>query len=210
MPGDADMCMTQTGTVAVMSAEGLLSNPYLFRGVIRPCYEVTDDYLNFADKYKAPLISIRAHVFRFCHHALTELSHLRIRIASVSSIEDFREVVQKIREHYEEQARGREDGLRFLDGTETTLVEATKKIPAYFSKPYVRPPKRDVNDPESDYRAKQKQEFKRIQLETGLSLRRIKRRERKKLNVLRAENRKAQYPLCTRFVHYSGIHFLSF
>lgn len=69
MPGDAERCLEETGTVAVMSAEGLLSNPFLFDGTIRPFYEVATEYLKFADKYKAPICSIRAHIFRICHHA---------------------------------------------------------------------------------------------------------------------------------------------
>jgi tRNA-dihydrouridine synthase 1 len=60
--------MAETGAVAVMSAEGLLSNPLLFEDRIRPGYELADEYLDLAEKYKADMSSIRAHVYRFCHY----------------------------------------------------------------------------------------------------------------------------------------------
>lgn len=69
MPGDREKCLNETGTVAVMSAEGLLSNPILFDDKIRPCYEIAEEYLEFAEKYKAPFFAIRGHLFRICHHA---------------------------------------------------------------------------------------------------------------------------------------------
>lgn len=68
MPGDVERCMAETGTIAVMSAEGLLSNPLLFEGRIGPGYEIAEEYLDLAERYKAALSSIRAHVYRFCHY----------------------------------------------------------------------------------------------------------------------------------------------
>jgi tRNA-dihydrouridine synthase 1 len=68
MPGDAERCIAETGTVGVMSAEGLLSNPLLFEGRIRPGYELAEEYLDLAVKYKAQLSAVRAHVYRCCHY----------------------------------------------------------------------------------------------------------------------------------------------
>lgn len=68
MPGDVERCMEETGAIAVMSAEGLLSNPVLFEGRIRPGYELAEEYLDLAEKYKADKSSIRAHCYRFCHY----------------------------------------------------------------------------------------------------------------------------------------------
>ena len=68
MPGDAERCLSVIGAAAVMSAEGLLNNPALFDGRVRINWEIAREYLDYAERYDAPLCAIRAHMFRMCHY----------------------------------------------------------------------------------------------------------------------------------------------
>lgn len=68
MPGDVERCLAETSVDAVMSAEGILSNPMLFEGRHPPCYEVAREYLDYAERYNANVSAIRAHIFRMCHY----------------------------------------------------------------------------------------------------------------------------------------------
>uniref|UniRef100_A0A9J2P7A0 tRNA-dihydrouridine(16/17) synthase [NAD(P)(+)] n=1 Tax=Ascaris lumbricoides TaxID=6252 RepID=A0A9J2P7A0_ASCLU len=68
MPDDVERCLKMTGANAVMSAEGVLSNPLLFEGRHEPNWVVAREYLQYALQYKAGVSSIRAHLFRICHH----------------------------------------------------------------------------------------------------------------------------------------------
>jgi tRNA-dihydrouridine synthase 1 len=67
---NVDECIRQTHVDGVMSAEGMLSNPYLFDdgGLHRPTWIAANEYLDYATVYTPPISSIRAHLFKFFHH----------------------------------------------------------------------------------------------------------------------------------------------
>lgn len=68
MPKDIELCLEKTKADAVMSAEGILGNPFLFEGRHTLNWVVATEYLNFVELYGASQSSIRAHIFRICHH----------------------------------------------------------------------------------------------------------------------------------------------
>lgn len=51
-----------------MSAEGILSNPYLFEKRHEVNWTAAREYLDFAERYESTLSAVRAHLFRICHH----------------------------------------------------------------------------------------------------------------------------------------------
>lgn len=68
LTNDVEKCFEMTGVDAVMSAEGILSNPLLFSGYNLCSFYVAHEYLNFAEKFKASVSAIRAHLFKICHY----------------------------------------------------------------------------------------------------------------------------------------------
>lgn len=57
-----------------MSAEGILSNPYLFEKRHEVNWSVAREYLDFAELYESTISSVRAHLFRICHYRFICLS----------------------------------------------------------------------------------------------------------------------------------------
>ncbi|EJW74476.1 hypothetical protein WUBG_14616, partial [Wuchereria bancrofti] len=68
LPGDVDRCLEITGASAIMSAEGILSNPYLFEKRHEVNWTAAREYLDFAERYESTISAVRAHLFRICHH----------------------------------------------------------------------------------------------------------------------------------------------
>lgn len=63
-----ERCIAATGADAVMSAEGILSNPLLFAGRNACAFDVAREYIVNAVRYKANISALRAHIFRICHY----------------------------------------------------------------------------------------------------------------------------------------------
>lgn len=68
MSNDVENCLKYTAADAIMSAEGILSNPFLFENKNLPSFYVANEYLKYAKKYRANISAIRAHIFRICHY----------------------------------------------------------------------------------------------------------------------------------------------
>jgi vacuolar-type H+-ATPase subunit E/Vma4 len=162
------------------------------------------------------MCSIRAHLFRFCHHAyvhcfvdsinfiifsLTDHPDCRPKIGYTSDIQEFQQIVDEIRQKYNEQIKD-VDGMTFLDGTEETLIDMVDKIPSYYAKPYVRPSQRtaDQQEPLNEKKNERREELKKIRAETGLSFKQIRKRERRNITMQRVKNAKHVYPICYRFL----------
>ncbi|CAI5440395.1 unnamed protein product [Caenorhabditis angaria] len=104
-PGDVERCIESTGAIAVMSAEGLLYNPLIFRDA-GPCHvetwKIAKEYLELAKMYSAGASAMRAHVFRICHHSLLEYEDLRMRVSLEHRCEDFQKIVEELGRRYEQ------------------------------------------------------------------------------------------------------------
>lgn len=68
MCGDVARCRAETLAPAVMSAEGVLYNPYLFEETHPVSWRVAKEYLQYAEVYESEASAMRAHVFRICHY----------------------------------------------------------------------------------------------------------------------------------------------
>lgn len=139
MPGDVERCLKEIGAAAVMSAEGLLSNPMLFEGRVPLNYSIANEYLDFAERYDGPSSAARAHIFRICHYrsrmnaaacdcyycpvcSFQEYVDLRERCSASRDIADLRAIVKELERRCVPLTTAK-DGTTYLDGTETTLAE---------------------------------------------------------------------------------------
>uniref|UniRef100_A0A0N5AWS6 tRNA-dihydrouridine(16/17) synthase [NAD(P)(+)] n=1 Tax=Syphacia muris TaxID=451379 RepID=A0A0N5AWS6_9BILA len=172
-----DDCIKKTGAVAVMSAEGVLSNPYLYENKRLPNWIVAQEYLSYAEKYKANISAIRAHLFRICHYSLLIYPELRQQLSYVCSMSEFSDVVCAIDPQFSDAGK----------------IDYIMSLPHWICKPYLRPQRDDSVASTSEYRERRRQELDLIVRETGLSKRQIRKREKRK-----TQSRKQTYPKCHR------------
>ena len=68
---DVIHCLEYTGVDGVMSSEALLENPALFSGKVQDLDQVALDYIELAEKYKADISQVRAHLFKILYKGLS-------------------------------------------------------------------------------------------------------------------------------------------
>ncbi|CAD5205902.1 unnamed protein product [Bursaphelenchus okinawaensis] len=203
MPGDVEKCIEKTGAVAVMSAEGILSNPLLFEGIIRPGFDVAKEYLELAERYKASTATIRAHVFRMCHYSFLKYPDLRERNSYVISLDEFKSVVNDLEKRCREENTIDPYDVKLVD-LALPFPEMVASIPYYLCKPYVRATQ-SLEPVEKDFRIQRKVEMAKIQNETGLSFRQIRKRERRRIDMKKEFSRKCAFPVCKRCNQPAGV-----
>uniref|UniRef100_A0A7E4UVS4 Dus domain-containing protein n=1 Tax=Panagrellus redivivus TaxID=6233 RepID=A0A7E4UVS4_PANRE len=69
LPGDVERCIQATGCDAVMSAEGILYNPYLFENTFKPNVQVAREYVSYAKMFSATMSAVTEHIFRICQYS---------------------------------------------------------------------------------------------------------------------------------------------
>ncbi|CAL1531873.1 unnamed protein product [Lymnaea stagnalis] len=139
---DVHRCLQETGVQGVMSAEGNLHNPALFHGKSPYSWEMTLEYLDFAEKYPCPLSYIRGHVFKICHHALSMHRDVRELVANAKSIQDFRTAMDAIR------VVCQKDIERFEKEPDLFTTKLKLPLPYWICQPYVRPSPEEESDAE--------------------------------------------------------------
>ncbi|KJH46214.1 peptidase, T1 family [Dictyocaulus viviparus] len=196
MPGDIERCLNATNAAAIMSAEGILYNPFLFMNKNEESWRVAKEYLKFARKYQATTSAIRAHIFRICHHSLLEYADLRTRVSIEHCLEDYESIVEEIRirtraiadteESRQKIQFTKELFERIRRGDEKLDPIALSKTPHWICKPYFRLPnvvcEGLVAEGEKSYKEKRKEHLQQVADELGLSLKQARKRERRKLN----------------------------
>ncbi|KAL7292999.1 hypothetical protein TKK_0013448 [Trichogramma kaykai] len=209
---DVERCIEETGVEGVMTAEGNLSNPFLFEGVYPPCWEPADEYLDLVERYTAPASYIRGHLFKMCHSVflLSENADVRSILAQNSTMESFRTVVREIKNRYQPYHEGKVVWRGAKEDYNLTL-------PPWLCQPHVRDsPEEHVNKVESkkvelenapkkrDYKDEDGNEISRKHMK---KLRRIGRRpNRPEVHTKRGDNlckncpnplgSKCEYKLC--------------
>ena len=81
-----------------MSAEALLENPALFSGYIHDLDALAYEYMEYAKKYNARYIEIKAHIFRIIFCGVQEHTDLREMLVKANNWESINEVVILMRE----------------------------------------------------------------------------------------------------------------
>lgn len=118
---DVNQLFHTTGTAAVMSSEGLLETPYLFRGepdnVREAQFQVTRDYLAWCAHFpplpgvlgpNGSMTVVKGHVFKFLHRYWSQNEDLRDRLAdhSLQTLGQLEVVVDELFERVTQQGEG--------------------------------------------------------------------------------------------------------
>ncbi|CAJ0579326.1 unnamed protein product, partial [Mesorhabditis spiculigera] len=221
MAGDVERCMAETGVVGVMSAEGILNNPLLFTGQQMESSRVAEQYLEFAKKFEAGVSAIRAHIFRICHHSMLEYPDLRKRLGVVFRMADFDEIVAELRARTtpialepDNVARVQKAAALFEEirnGHRTLDIVQVAGTPHWLVKPYFRlaelaKERQGDDDDGPTYKEKRKEELKELAEKHGLSLKQVRKRERRQISMERKFHRTQQskYTPCARCGQPSG------
>ncbi|MFH4983299.1 hypothetical protein AB6A40_010008 [Gnathostoma spinigerum] len=199
MPGDVESCLKVTRASAVMSAEGILANPYLFEGRNEFNWEVARVYLKYAADYNAAISQIRGHLFRICHHSLLEFSDLREKLSYVCTLVEFNDILDDIERRVKNLILENNAGMTLDCKLNVTAVAPCPvSLPHWVCKPYFRPVRDDAVQSESIYREKRRAELNARAAETGLSKRQLRKRERRKIEGQKVKSIKQSYPKCAR------------
>uniref|UniRef100_A0A0N4Z1Z8 tRNA-dihydrouridine(16/17) synthase [NAD(P)(+)] n=1 Tax=Parastrongyloides trichosuri TaxID=131310 RepID=A0A0N4Z1Z8_PARTI len=186
-PGDVDKCLKETGADAVMAAEGILYNPYLFDEKLEVNFKICQEYLKYAKKYEANLSAIRAHVFRMCHYSWLEYKELRDKVAHASSVDMFIDIVNELENYickdYPDIDFNNQDWLLYVKPEHETFESIISALPHWFSKPYIRPPTNDATPSLTEFRMTRRDNLAKISEDTGLSKRYIRKILKRKLKM---------------------------
>ncbi|CAG9763947.1 unnamed protein product [Ceutorhynchus assimilis] len=149
---DLERCLTETGVEGVMTAEGNLYNPAIFLGRNPPSWKMALEYLELTEKFSCPNSYIRGHLFKIFHHvlSLTENNDLRVQLGAANTLEQFKNISNKIKISYEKYHKGLSIWPH-SDNYDMTL-------PPWLCQPYVRNTasaslavnKRQYEDPEGN------------------------------------------------------------
>ena len=87
---DIEKCFKTTGCDAVMSAEKLLENPFLFdENQDRNIDDVALEYLNISKELNNEIPYVRSHMFKFYYHACKLDMTFNQRLIDAQTIDDF-------------------------------------------------------------------------------------------------------------------------
>ncbi|XP_008548728.1 tRNA-dihydrouridine(16/17) synthase [NAD(P)(+)]-like [Microplitis demolitor] len=131
---DVKRCLEETKVEGVMTAEGNLYNPFIFDGINPPSWEPALEYLDLVERYPAPASYIRGHLFKIFQHllCLTENAEERALLARYSTMESFRDVVDRLKNRY----------LPYHEGKQVwnpgNLADCNLVLPPWICQPYVR------------------------------------------------------------------------
>ncbi|KAH9502577.1 tRNA-dihydrouridine(16/17) synthase [NAD(P)(+)]-like protein [Bulinus truncatus] len=162
---DVHRCLQQTGAQGVMSAEGNLHNPAIFHGKNPPIWDITQEYLDFAEKYPCPLSYVRGHVFKICHHGLTIHQEVRDLVANARSVQDFRAAVETLKNLCEDDVKKFESDLELFN------TKLKLPLPYWICQPYVRP------GPEEELDAEHKEVRQRLNLKRAEDMQKVSAEE---------------------------------
>lgn len=95
---DIERCLMHTGCDGVMSSESILENPSLFSGSDSiTMIDLTLEYLEYAERYKAPWSSIRGHCMKMLHRYFTVHTELRNQIGETKTIDDIIGLIMELK-----------------------------------------------------------------------------------------------------------------
>lgn len=86
---DIQKCLEFTKCDAVMSAEKLLENPFLFSGEDHNIDDVALEFLEISKELKNDLSFVRSHLFKFYYHACKLDMRYNQKLCDIDDIDDF-------------------------------------------------------------------------------------------------------------------------
>ncbi|CAG9783778.1 unnamed protein product [Diatraea saccharalis] len=134
---DVYRCLEYTKVDAIMSAEGILTNPALFEGINPVSWDMALEYLELVEKYPCPTSYIRGHLFKIFHKIFTfqDNSDIRQLLAVGQILDDFKQVCLKIKEKYVQYHEGK---INFGSYESITRNGFNLILPPWICQPYVR------------------------------------------------------------------------
>ena len=167
----------------VMSAEGLLYNPALFKSLHLPCWTLIDEYLQIAkdnnDRFKSNAY-IRGHLFKIAYLTLQlpENLDLREKLIKCFNLDEFQAFSNELRTRYELN--------------ENQIVQMTTlPVPHYLTQPYFHHPLiPKINNNNSN---------------KSESLELVNANNRKRKKSKQENNVKRQLPLCSSCTNPKGL-----
>ncbi|EDW80232.1 uncharacterized protein Dwil_GK21069 [Drosophila willistoni] len=136
---DVHRCLDTTGVDGVMSAEGNLHNPAIFRGISPPVWQIAKEYLELVNQYPCPTSYIRGHLFKLFHHIMNinQNAELREQLATGNQMEQFHQVVDKVQSKYEPYQKG--ELIYTPEETESPSDSGQNLLlPPWLCQPYIR------------------------------------------------------------------------
>ncbi|KAG5885453.1 hypothetical protein JTB14_037034 [Gonioctena quinquepunctata] len=188
---DLHRCLEDTGAVGVMTAEGNLYNPALFRGENAPCWVPAAEYLELVKEYPCPMSYIRGHLFKLFHHVLSIPSNnsLRIRLGAANTLDQFENIITELQNMYEPFHEG-------LQKWDQTVENDTKNLilPPWLCQSYVRDtPENHIKKVEEN-RKKEPNEISNSENKRNYEDAEGNPISRKKMKKLRRINRRPEKP----------------
>lgn len=207
---DVDKCLKVTGAEGVMTAEGNLHNPGVFRNEQFKNYRMAEEYLEIVSKHPCASSCIRGHLFKLFHHSLVIHQDLRTTLANCKSLADFRDFVGETKARVsldESKARGRT--LDDINGSPAVPL----RFPHWICQPYERPKAKSVeNIPDIDrgdiVHLHRKRQLESAERELEKEGKKFSKNQLKKLmrNPKKTfEGRKITYPKCSKCGNPAGL-----
>jgi tRNA-dihydrouridine synthase 1 len=178
---DVDRCLEETNVDGVMSAEGILHNPFLFeqRKVPPPCWQPALEYLDLFETYPCPTSFVRGHLFKVLHHSLLEFTDLREKLATADTVEGFKAVANEIRSRCE--AQNEEYVKKIMSGVSDLAV------PHWLCQPYVRPTTSSADEVQQIVPAKDGNADDNVLVSASASVKLVKKRQQMEIDRLSEE-----------------------
>lgn len=134
---DVYRCLEYTKVDGVMSAEGTLTNPALFKGINPVTWEMAEQYLDLVEKYPCPSSYIRGHLFKIFHKVLSleENNDDRQILATAQNLDDFKKVCVNVKNKYLPYHEGT---LMLINDENISRKGWDLILPPWICQPYVR------------------------------------------------------------------------
>lgn len=133
---DIERCLQQTGADGVMTAEGNLYNPAIFKDEYPLAWEMVDEYLNIC-RHEAPasLTAVRGHLFKMYRPCLNNFVEERSALGAAKSFEELSQVTARINDGLRKKhAASGEESIRRPQNHSSSGVTS----PEWFCRSYIR------------------------------------------------------------------------
>jgi tRNA-dihydrouridine synthase 1 len=133
---EVEEILRRTGCDGVMTSEGILCNPALFRGIRKDPIDMARQYLHLARQYTTHSTAIRGHLFKILFREISYWTQYRDELA-VCGDEALDQLLNRL------EATREEERERRLANAEIELETAMEQIPTWYRRHLHAPALRD-------------------------------------------------------------------